>query len=145
LDLQLHGHKFDSCEVNKHFYTLLTSRVNCHNCQNPLTSDLKVKKMLNKGVSLRNCPVSSFYSSIERNLTSLTLNNTLLFSLRHVTTVKTHSSVTWQYKMTNMCIFFGYLHCKLCLQLHGSKFDSWVVKEYSITLFASRDKCQNVK
>jgi len=42
LGLQLHGAKFDSSKVKKHFNTLLVSRDSCHNCQNLLTSDLKV-------------------------------------------------------------------------------------------------------
>jgi len=33
---------FDSFDVKEHFYTLLTSRDSCHNCQNSLTSDIKV-------------------------------------------------------------------------------------------------------
>jgi len=54
-------------------------------------------KMSNKCVSLRNYTVSSLYSSMESNLTVLTLRNTLIVFFRHVTaviSVKTYSPVT---------------------------------------------------
>jgi len=41
-----------------------------------------------------------------------------------------------------MC-FFEELHCKLCLQLHEAKFNSWDLKEHFNTLLASRDSCHN--
>jgi len=39
--------------------------------------------------------------------------------------------------------FFEELHCKLNLQLHGAKFDSFDVKEHFNTLLASRDSCHS--
>jgi len=44
---------------------------------------------------------------MDPNLTVGTLRNTLVLCLRHVTaviTVKTHSPVTWKYKMPNRCV-----------------------------------------
>jgi len=41
-----------------------------------------------------------------------------------------------------MC-FFEELHCKLCLQLYGAKFDSSDVKKHFNTLLGSRDSCHN--
>jgi len=38
------------------------------------------------------------------NLTVGTLRNTFILCLRHVTAVKTHSAVTWKYKMSNRCV-----------------------------------------
>jgi len=105
-------------------------------------------KMTNRCVPLRNYAGSCVYSSMEPHLTVLTLRNTLLCYLCHVTaviTVKTHSPMTWKYKMTNRCSFEK-LRCKSCLQLHGATFDSWYVKGHFNTLLASRDschKCQN--
>jgi len=40
--LQLYESKFDIFDIKEYFYTFLTSRGSCHNCQNSLTSDLKV-------------------------------------------------------------------------------------------------------
>jgi len=51
--------------------------------------------------------VRCVYSSMEPNLTVLTLGNTLILCLRHVTaviTVKTLSLVTRKYKIPNRCV-----------------------------------------
>jgi len=42
LRLQFHGAKSDSSDVKEHFHTFITSRDNCHNCQNPVANNLKL-------------------------------------------------------------------------------------------------------
>jgi len=47
---------------------------------------------------------------MEQNLTVLSLRNTFIIFLRHVTavrTVKTRLPMTWNYKITNSCLFWG--------------------------------------
>jgi len=64
-------------------------------------------KMSNRCISLKNFTVSCVYSSLEPNLTVLTLRNTLILFLCHVTAViivKTHSPVTWTYEMSKWCV-----------------------------------------
>jgi len=41
-----------------------------------------------------------------------------------------------------MC-FYEELHCKLCLQSHGAKFDSYDFKKHFYAVLTSRDSCYN--
>jgi len=61
-------------------------------------------KMPKRCVPLRNYNASCIYSIMKPNLTVGTLRNTFVLCLRHVTsvkTVKTHSPLTWEYKVPN--------------------------------------------
>jgi len=98
--------------------TVGTLRNTLIRCSSHVTTVITVKtyslvtwqyKLPNRRVSLRNCIVSCVYSSMEPNLTVGTLRNTLIRCSSHVTaviTVKTHSPVTWKYKMPNRCVSF---------------------------------------
>jgi len=102
-------------------------------------------KMSNRCLLWRNFIVSGVYSTKKTNLIVLTLNDNFTLFLRHVTaviTVKTHSSVTWMYKMSNRCVL---LRNFIVSGVYSTKKTNLIVLTLNNTFLASRDSCYNFR